>query len=125
MLFEKEIPAAVLCWYKASGEIVPKIFKIQPDERNAEVLTYNIDQIVHSEEKYHFGSKYIDFTCHVAGQVVHLSYHIQDHQWGFFPAFGVAWIPSKERFIVDNFSGWLSFLMQGSISGENLQERLP
>lgn len=34
----------------------------------------------------------------------------RDHQWGFFPAFGVAWIPSKERFIVDNFSGWLSFL---------------
>ena len=25
----------------------------------------------------------------------------------------------------ENIPGWLSFLMQGSISGENLQERLP
>lgn len=29
---------------------------------------------------------------------------------GFFPAIGGAWIASKERFLADNTSGWLSFL---------------
>ena len=83
ILFPNDAPVAVLCWYKANGDMIPKMFKMRPDDRNAEVFSYNIDQIVHSEEKYHFGSKYIDFTCHVAGQVVHLTYHIQDHRWGF------------------------------------------
>ena len=83
ILFPNDAPVAVLCWYKANGDMIPKMFKMRPDDLNAEVFSYNIDQIVHSEEKYHFGSKYIDFTCHVAGQVVHLTYHIQDHRWGF------------------------------------------
>lgn len=34
----------------------------------------------------------------------------KNHQWGFFPAIGGAWIASKERFLADNTSGWLSFL---------------
>lgn len=34
----------------------------------------------------------------------------KDHQYGFFPAVGMAWIASKERFLADNTSGWLSFL---------------
>lgn len=33
-----------------------------------------------------------------------------NHRWGFFPAVGGAWIVSKERFLADNTSGWLSFL---------------
>lgn len=34
----------------------------------------------------------------------------KDHQYGFFPAVGMAWIASKERLLADNTSGWLSFL---------------
>lgn len=34
----------------------------------------------------------------------------KNHQWGFFPALGGAWIVSKERFLADNTSRWLSFL---------------
>lgn len=34
----------------------------------------------------------------------------KDHQYGFFPAVGMAWIASRERLLADNTSGWLSFL---------------
>ena len=34
----------------------------------------------------------------------------RDHQYGFFPAVGVAWIASKERLLADHTSNWLSFL---------------
>ena len=34
----------------------------------------------------------------------------KDHQFGFFPALGAAWIASKERFLADHTAHWLSFL---------------
>ena len=34
----------------------------------------------------------------------------KDHQFGFFPAFGVAWIASKEKFLANHTAHWLSFL---------------
>ena len=34
----------------------------------------------------------------------------KDHQFGFFPALGGAWIASKERFLADHTAHWLSFL---------------
>ena len=34
----------------------------------------------------------------------------KDHQYGFFPAVGMAWIASKERLLADHTSAWLSFL---------------
>ncbi|WP_195666716.1 MULTISPECIES: TonB-dependent receptor [Butyricimonas] len=34
----------------------------------------------------------------------------RNHQWGFFPAVGGAWIASKESFLADNTAHWLSFL---------------
>ena len=34
----------------------------------------------------------------------------RNRQYGFFPALGAAWIASKERFLADNVSNWLSFL---------------
>ena len=34
----------------------------------------------------------------------------RNHQWGFFPAVGGAWIASKENFLADNTAHWLSFL---------------
>ena len=34
----------------------------------------------------------------------------KDHQYGFFPAVGMAWIASKERLLADHTSNWLSFL---------------
>lgn len=33
----------------------------------------------------------------------------KNHQWGFFPAVGLAWIASKENFLAGT-AGWLSFL---------------
>lgn len=33
-----------------------------------------------------------------------------NHQWGFFPAVGGAWVVSKERFLADHTAHWLSFL---------------
>ena len=34
----------------------------------------------------------------------------KDHQFGFFPALGVAWIASKEKFLANHTAHWLSFL---------------
>lgn len=34
----------------------------------------------------------------------------KDHQFGFFPALGAAWIASKEKFLADHTAHWLSFL---------------
>ena len=34
----------------------------------------------------------------------------EGHRWGFFPAVGGAWIASKEPFLANNTSNWLSFL---------------
>lgn len=34
----------------------------------------------------------------------------RNHRYGFFPAVGGAWIASKENFLADNTSHWLSFL---------------
>lgn len=34
----------------------------------------------------------------------------KNHQFGFFPAIGGAWIASKERFLADHTAQWLSFL---------------
>jgi tonB-linked outer membrane protein, susC/ragA family len=34
----------------------------------------------------------------------------EKHQWGFFPAVGVAWIASRENFLANNTAHWLSFL---------------
>ena len=34
----------------------------------------------------------------------------EGHRWGFFPAVGGAWIASKEPFLANNTSKWLSFL---------------
>ena len=34
----------------------------------------------------------------------------KDHQFGFFPALGAAWIASKEIFLADHTAHWLSFL---------------
>lgn len=34
----------------------------------------------------------------------------KDHQFGFFPVLGAAWIASKERFLADHTAHWLSFL---------------
>lgn len=34
----------------------------------------------------------------------------RDHQWGFFPAVGAAWVVSDERFFQEHTANWLSFL---------------
>ncbi|WP_059026788.1 TonB-dependent receptor [Gabonibacter massiliensis] len=34
----------------------------------------------------------------------------RNHQWGFFPAVGAAWIASKESLLADHTAHWLSFL---------------
>ena len=34
----------------------------------------------------------------------------RNHQWGFFPAMGAAWVVSKERFMENHTSHWLNFL---------------
>lgn len=34
----------------------------------------------------------------------------KNHRWGFFPAVGVAWIATKEKFLADHTAHWLNFL---------------
>ncbi len=79
-MFQNDVPAAVLCWYKANGDMVPKIIKIQAE--GEEVISYPVDQILRREDKYQFGARHLDFTCHIAGQTVHLIYYVQEHRWG-------------------------------------------
>ena len=34
----------------------------------------------------------------------------KNHQWGFFPSIGMAWVASKENFLANHTAQWLSFL---------------
>lgn len=40
--------------------MIPKMLKMRPDECDGEVITYSVDQIVHSEDKARFRARFID-----------------------------------------------------------------